>query len=242
MSMQQVPAHRRVIIGVDTHKYVHVAVALDDFGAILESRSFPADSGGYGQLLDWAAGLGGRLTFDDRRDRLLRRRTDQCGPTTRHRRHRGDAHRPTQPAVQARPTRSTPRPRPVPCWAAATAIPKSTDGPVEVIRAVESPKTRDQGPHLGDDQPQTGLVTPHPNCANTCNRCRRWRCQPLRRLRPGLHHHLDLLEVNLRGSPKMAGALRPDRPPRDPHHQLAAHAAPASQRHSRSAPTPRPSC
>ena len=63
MSMQQVPAHRRVIIGVDTHKCFHVAVALDDFGTILESRSFPADSGGYVQLLDWAAGLGGRLTF-----------------------------------------------------------------------------------------------------------------------------------------------------------------------------------
>ena len=63
MSMQQVPAHRRVVIGVDTHKYVHVAVALDDFGTKLESRSFPADSGGYVQLLDWAVGLGGKLTF-----------------------------------------------------------------------------------------------------------------------------------------------------------------------------------
>ena len=35
MSMQQVPAHRRVIIGVDTHKYVHVAFAIDDLGASL---------------------------------------------------------------------------------------------------------------------------------------------------------------------------------------------------------------
>ena len=65
MSMQQVPAHRRVIIGVDTRKYVHVAVALDGFGTILKSRSFPADSGGYMQLLDWpptwAAGSSSRV-------------------------------------------------------------------------------------------------------------------------------------------------------------------------------------
>ena len=43
--------------------YVHVAVAIDDLGAILENRSFAADSGGYTQLLDWAASLGGKLTF-----------------------------------------------------------------------------------------------------------------------------------------------------------------------------------
>lgn len=42
MSMQQVPAHRRVIIGVDTHKYVHVAFAIDDLGAALAAdRSSP---------------------------------------------------------------------------------------------------------------------------------------------------------------------------------------------------------
>jgi transposase len=62
-SMQQVPAHRRVVVGVDTHKYVHVAVAIDELGTVLDARSFSADSGGYTQLLDWAASLGGRLTF-----------------------------------------------------------------------------------------------------------------------------------------------------------------------------------
>lgn len=62
-SMQQVPAHRRVVVGVDTHKYVHVAVAIDELGTVLNGRSFAADSGGSAQLLDWAAGLGGRLTF-----------------------------------------------------------------------------------------------------------------------------------------------------------------------------------
>lgn len=42
---------------------MHVAVALNDLGGVLESRSFPADRGGYDQLLDWAGTLGGKLTF-----------------------------------------------------------------------------------------------------------------------------------------------------------------------------------
>ena len=62
MSMQQVPAHRRVIIGVDTHKYVHAAFAIDELGAFLESRSVVADSGGYTEMIDWAVAFGGRLT------------------------------------------------------------------------------------------------------------------------------------------------------------------------------------
>lgn len=63
MSMQQVPSHRRVVVGVDTHKYVHVAVAIDELGTILDSRSFVADAGGYTQLIEWAAAFGGKLTF-----------------------------------------------------------------------------------------------------------------------------------------------------------------------------------
>jgi transposase len=141
MSMQQVPAHRRVVIGVDTHKYVHVAVALDDFGAKLESRSFAADSAGYGQLLDWAAGLGGKLTFaiegtgsygagltsavrrrdigvievmrTDRRDRRLRGKSDTL-----------DAENAARAVLGGH----------------ASAIPKSADGAVEMIRQVKVAK------------------------------------------------------------------------------------------------------
>jgi len=141
MSMQQVPAHRRVVIGVDTHKYVHVAVALDDFGTKLESRSFPADSGGYVQLLDWAAGLGGKLTFaiegtgsygagltsavrrrdigvievmrTDRRDRRLRGKSDTL-----------DAENAARAVLAGH----------------ASAIPKSADGMVEMIRQVKVAK------------------------------------------------------------------------------------------------------
>ena len=62
-SMSHEVPRRRVVIGVDTHKYIHVAVALSDIGGVIDSQRFAADSGGYEQLIDWAAGLGHKLTF-----------------------------------------------------------------------------------------------------------------------------------------------------------------------------------
>ena len=47
-----------VAIGVDTHKHVHVAVALDRFGAQLGSREVATTESGYRSLLAWALELG----------------------------------------------------------------------------------------------------------------------------------------------------------------------------------------
>jgi transposase len=47
-----------VAIGVDTHKEVHVAVALDALGAQLESREIATTPAGYQSLLAWAQELG----------------------------------------------------------------------------------------------------------------------------------------------------------------------------------------
>ena len=141
MSMQQVPAHRRVIIGVDTHKYVHVASAIDDLGASLGSRTFVADSGGYNELIDWAVAFGGTPTFGiegtgsygaglasavrrrdigtievvrtDRRDRRLRGKSDTI-----------DAENAARAVLAGQ----------------ATAIPKTADGAVEMIRQVKVAK------------------------------------------------------------------------------------------------------
>lgn len=141
MSMQQVPAHRRVIIGVDTHKYVHVAFAIDDLGASLGSRSFVADTGGYLELIEWALALGGTPTFGiegtgsygaglasavrrrdvgtievvrtDRRDRRLRGKSDTI-----------DAENAARAVLSGQ----------------ATAIPKTADGAVEMIRQVKVAK------------------------------------------------------------------------------------------------------
>jgi transposase len=47
-----------VAIGVDTHKEVHVAVALDGLGAQLDSREIATTPAGYRSLLSWAQELG----------------------------------------------------------------------------------------------------------------------------------------------------------------------------------------
>jgi transposase len=141
MSMQQVASHRRVVVGVDTHKYVHVAVAIDDVGGVLDRRSFVADAGGYAQLIDWAASFGGKPTFGiegtgsygaglagavrrrgigalevvrtDRRDRRLRGKSDTI-----------DAENAAKAVLAG----------------LATAVPKSADGVVEMIRQVKVAK------------------------------------------------------------------------------------------------------
>ena len=48
------PDARKVIVGIDTHKYVQVAVAIDTWGIRLGDHSFVADSGGYEALVIWA--------------------------------------------------------------------------------------------------------------------------------------------------------------------------------------------
>ena len=135
------PRRRRVIIGVDTHKYVHVAVALDIIGGVIDSRSFAADSGGYEQLITWALGLGLHLTFaiegtgsygagltsavrrrgvgavevmrTDRRDRRLRGKSDTL-----------DAENAARAVLSGN----------------ATATPKTNDGTVEMIRQIKIAK------------------------------------------------------------------------------------------------------
>ncbi|MGU3421783.1 IS110 family transposase [Methylobacterium sp. D54C] len=47
-----------VVIGVDTHKDVHVAVAINGMGARLATASFSVTSAGYRKLAAWAAELG----------------------------------------------------------------------------------------------------------------------------------------------------------------------------------------
>ena len=47
-----------VVLGVDTHLDVHVAVALDHLGRRLGVVSLPTTEKGYEQLLSWAQGLG----------------------------------------------------------------------------------------------------------------------------------------------------------------------------------------
>ncbi len=47
-----------VTVGVDTHKDIHVAVALDQLGRFLDAIEIPTTSAGYAELLAWASELG----------------------------------------------------------------------------------------------------------------------------------------------------------------------------------------
>lgn len=55
--------HPDVVIGVDTHKEFHVAVALAPNGGRLGECSIPANRQGYSVLQDWALELGSRPVF-----------------------------------------------------------------------------------------------------------------------------------------------------------------------------------
>jgi transposase len=52
-----------VAVGIDTHKYLHVAVALDELGGRQAELTVAADSRGYAELERWAVALGDILTF-----------------------------------------------------------------------------------------------------------------------------------------------------------------------------------
>lgn len=47
-----------VVLGVDTHKDVHVAAVLSLHGTLLSSRSFPTTAEGYQAMLQWTTALG----------------------------------------------------------------------------------------------------------------------------------------------------------------------------------------
>jgi transposase len=62
-SMPQDHLDRYCIIGIDTHKDVHVAVALDQLGRRLEELHIPTSTVGYTQLENWAIALGSVKAF-----------------------------------------------------------------------------------------------------------------------------------------------------------------------------------
>lgn len=51
-------ADEDVLLGVDTHKLIHVAAVVTIIGGLLDTRSFPATRSGYEQLLAWAESFG----------------------------------------------------------------------------------------------------------------------------------------------------------------------------------------
>lgn len=52
-----------VVIGVDTHKHIHVAAVMDTIGGLLATLTIATDTAGFKQLVEWASGFGTILTF-----------------------------------------------------------------------------------------------------------------------------------------------------------------------------------
>ena len=52
-----------VVIGVDTHKHIHVAAVMDSIGGILATLTIATDTAGFKQLLEWASGFGKIIAF-----------------------------------------------------------------------------------------------------------------------------------------------------------------------------------
>lgn len=139
---QRVPAQAEdVILGVDTHKDVHVAAVITTLGASPAQQEFPAAAIGYRQLLTWAGSFG-----------ALRRAGAECTGSsgaglTRLLRQEG-----TDVIEINQPDRATRRKRgntdAIDADAAAravlsgraTTVPKSADGPAEDMRVLRLAK------------------------------------------------------------------------------------------------------
>lgn len=137
-SMAVTDAPRKVIVGVDTHKLCHVAVAVDTFGERLEDRAVSADSGGYRQFAEWAETLGrvtafgveGTGSYGAGLTSMLRRRGHRVVEVNRGNRQarRTTGKSDTADAeVAARQVLA----------GVATAVPKTADGQVEMIRQIK---------------------------------------------------------------------------------------------------------
>jgi transposase len=132
-------AATEVILGVDTHLDVHVAVALDRLGRRLGEVSVPTTAKGYERLVRWAEGLGtvrcagveGTSSYGAGITRYLR--TAAITVTEVERPKRRHLHRSSK--SDSRDAESAART----VLAGETAgVPKSADGCVEMIRALRA--------------------------------------------------------------------------------------------------------
>lgn len=127
-----------IVVGVDTHKYVHIAVALTITGQRLDEITVTADASGYERLLGWARQLGtvqrfgveGCGSYGQGLVRFLRRHAVEVveagRPDRRDRRLRGksdalDAENAARAVLAG----------------TAQAVPKTGDGVSEMIRQVK---------------------------------------------------------------------------------------------------------
>ena len=142
------PEVRTVIVGVDTHKHVHVAVAIDTRGIRLGDQSFVADSGGYRALITSADthgrikafGIEGTGSYGAGMPRAVRRAGHRVVEV-----NRGDRH--TRRAVGKSDTVDAEVAARSVLAGQATATPKTGDGVVEMIRQLKIARGIRPGKH-----------------------------------------------------------------------------------------------
>jgi transposase len=134
---------KEVVLGVDTHLDVHVAVALDRLGRHMGESKIPTTLRGYGQLVRWAQGFGvvrcagveGTGSYGAGLARYLRKAGiavfEVERPKRRHLRREGKSDsRDAEAAARAVLSGE------------ATGVPKSGDGRVEMIRVLRTARRR----------------------------------------------------------------------------------------------------
>ena len=132
------PKARTVIVGVDTHTHVHVAVAIDRWGVRLGDHAFVADSGGYEALVTWAETHGRMEAFGIEG-------TGSYGAGLARAVHRAGHHVVEVNRGDRRTRRAAGKSDTIDAEVAArsllagqsTAIPKTADGAVEMIRQLK---------------------------------------------------------------------------------------------------------
>src|SRR3954469_10795759 len=136
--MPQEERGEKVVIGVDTHKHVHVAVAISAHGVRLGDVTVAADPAGYMRLLEWARELGeparfgieGCGSYGQGLVRFLRRHdlevVEAGRPDRRDRRQRGKSD-PLDAENAARAVLA----------GTATATPKTANGTSEIIGEIK---------------------------------------------------------------------------------------------------------
>jgi hypothetical protein len=132
------PSSTVIIVGVDTHKFVHVAVAIDHLGTRLANCSVSVDRAGYAELLAWARALGrieafgieGTGSYGVGLASYLRRQALRVVEVSHcdRRKRRNNGKSDTLDAESA--ARSV-------LAGLATAVPKSADGAAEMVRQIK---------------------------------------------------------------------------------------------------------
>ena len=181
------PDARKVIVGVDTHTHVHVAVAIDTWGIRLGDRSCAADSDGYQQLITWAEchgrvaafGIEGTGSYGAGLARAVRRAGHQVLEV-----NRGDR-RTRRIAGKSDTVDAETAARSV-LAGQSTAIPKTADGAVEMMRHLKvARRTAVKARTSAMITLKQIVVTAPPELRETLhpladqallNRCRGWRC------------------------------------------------------------------